>query len=90
MTESIKNCPDCGVKPGEVHLDNCDVERCSQCGWQKLSCGIHSGCDGTKHDKNFARWTGLWPGAAEADALGIDLNEFHDQGFHKIFFKKPE
>jgi hypothetical protein len=38
----------------------------------------------------FARWTGLWPGSVEAEALGIDLNELYSQGYHKIFFVKPK
>lgn len=80
----LRNCPDCAVKPGQVHLDNCDVERCSVCGSQYLSCGH------VEHDKVFSRWTGFWPGELEAGALGIDLNEIYRRGLHRVFFTKPE
>lgn len=55
----LKPCHDCGVEPFQMHKDGCDVERCSVCGGQRLSCS----CKG--HDKAFARWTGIWPGVAE-------------------------
>lgn len=84
----LRNCPDCGVKPGEVHVAGCDVERCSVCGGQAISCGCPEE-DLDKHDSAFARWTGFWPGALESDTLGIDLNEFYEKGYHKIFFVKP-
>lgn len=45
-------------------------------------------CDCKGHDKLFARWTGIWPGAAESAMLGIDLNEFAK--YHQIFFVKPK
>ena len=76
-------CHDCGAKPGHPHKDGCDTEVCSVCGGQRLQCD----CKG--HDKQFARWTGLWPGIAEAHELGIDLNQFYAQGYNRIFFVKP-
>ena len=74
----LTNCHDCTAKPGHQHKDGCDVERCSVCGGQRLSCD----CKG--HNKDFSKWKGIWPGKAEADYLGIDLNEF--QKYSKIFF----
>lgn len=83
MENQLRTCPDCGVKPGEIHQPGCDVERCSVCGNQRLM------CDDENHDPQFSRWTGFWPGKLEADALGIDLNQFYEQGYEKIFFVKP-
>jgi hypothetical protein len=80
----LKNCPDCYVEPGEVHLDGCDIERCSSCARQKMV------CDCKDHDKSFARWTGIWPGVAEAEYLGIGLNDFYTKKYTTIFFKKPK
>lgn len=81
----LKNCPDCGVTPGQPHKTGCDIERCSVCGRQRISCECKK-----RQDKAFARWTGFWPGELEAKELGIDLNEFHRQGFHQILFVKPK
>ena len=78
----LKNCHDCGAKPGQQHMEGCDTERCSTCGGQRLCCD----CEG--HDKDFAKWTGIWPGFAEANYLGVDLNQFEMQGYSDIFFVK--
>lgn len=87
----IENCPDCAVKAGERHLADCDVERCSVCGLQYVSCRC------TGHDKAYGRWTGLYPGEAECYALGYitdgympDLNKLYSSGLYKALWVKPE
>jgi len=85
----LRNCPDCGVEPGQPHRGSCDVERCSVCGFQRLSCGCYNNED-DDHDPLFARWTGIWPGYLESKYLRIDLNQLTIQGYDKIFFVKPK
>lgn len=84
--EELQNCHDCGAKPGELHMSGCDTERCSVCGGQRIQCDENECKD---HDPYFAHWTGLWPGFAEAQTLGMDLNEFQTSGAYKHFFIKP-
>lgn len=38
-TLGARICGDCGAKPGELHHQGCDVERCARCGRQAIGCG---------------------------------------------------
>ena len=60
-------CPDCAVSPGSQHDGGCDVARCTECGWQDLSC---------EHNAPMELWTGEWPGDVEiAEGLATDHND---------------
>lgn len=56
-----KPCNDCGVKPGELHAQGCDVERCPDCGGQYIT------CDCVRQSPKWPRipWSGQWPGVKE-------------------------
>jgi hypothetical protein len=81
--KALVSCPDCGAQPGTIHREGCDVQRCSHCGGQRLQ------CDCVGHDPQFARWTGIWPCLAEAEHLGVDLNEFAMESLDQVFCVKP-
>lgn len=83
---TLRKCGDCGAKPGQPHDPNCDVQRCSVCGGQRLQCDPTECVD---HDPLFARWTGIFPGMAEAEYLGITLNQLVASGVNLTFFVKP-
>ena len=51
-------CPDCGTGIGLPHKLECDVERCSTCRSQRVSCDCKS------YDSKTSRWTGEWPYSA--------------------------
>ena len=80
----LDTCPACKAKAGSKHKVRCDVQRCSVCGGQYIGCGCEN------HDRQFARWTGFWPGELEARALNMDLNSLYTTGMHRIFFVKPK
>lgn len=65
-------------------MPGCDTEHCSVCGGQKISCH----CEG--HDQYFARWTGLWPGAAECAMLGLYSKWSPETGWVKTTADDPE
>lgn len=70
---SAPPCGDCGVLPGEPHLDACDVARCLYTGGQRISCGSLGflGVTEEPHDDCGDQvWTGTWPGEAECTEFG--------------------
>jgi gas vesicle protein len=80
-----EHCPECDVGLGHPHKAGCSIERCSNCGEQHSECS----CKSSRHDPAFARWTGFFPGEAEAYALGISLDEFLEGKHAKCIFIKP-
>ena len=65
-----KNCGNCGVEPGQLHVLGCDVERCPYCGGQLISCCCErQGRIGVPDDDRMP-WTGEWPGDAECREFG--------------------
>ena len=66
MTEMT--CPDCKTTIGELHRNECDVERCAECGSQRITCSCENS-EGTL-------WAGDWP-----DSSTANNNRIETQGF---------
>ena len=74
---TLTDCPDCGAKPGEIHILGCTAERCCYCGGQLLMCLICDGCPELDDEELWApplddrlEWTGTWPGEEECREFG--------------------
>jgi len=74
--EEKRTCPDCGVYPGEIHHDGCDVERCPDCGHQLISCDCEKPSSAPK-----LPWTGEWPGVVECREFGWYTKFLHGHGW---------
>jgi hypothetical protein len=64
---SPDRCHDCGARPGQLHKEGCDVERCPGCGFQRITCGC---TDDDIRGLPRQAWTGEWPGWAECREFG--------------------
>ena len=73
-------CPDCLCMKGQPHRDGCDIERCSICGVQRVSCG---GCVG--HDPTASGWTGEWPDPDASKLTYHVVEEDFDTRIHRCY-----
>jgi hypothetical protein len=55
------SCHDCGVPPGQNHIEGCDVARCRNPKSHKMTQRLGCNCGNCGEDI----WTGIWPGIQE-------------------------
>jgi hypothetical protein len=79
----MKNCGDCDAKPGDLHAEGCDIERCPACGGQRIS------CDCVTKRKRLP-WTGEWPGTAECREFGFYSYFTRETGWVRCSKDHPE
>ena len=77
-------CPGCGVWPDEIYLAHCEVERCPDCGGQRISCEEH-----TSPVYPRIPWSGEWPGKAECRDFEFYAYWGKDHGWTKCSVAHP-
>lgn len=87
--DTQKTCPDCGTAVDEPHINECDIELCSICKGQKITCD----CEG--HDPMASAWTGEWPEPEEVGPLELveklsAMVEQHADIVEKLVREDPE
>lgn len=68
----VRDCPDCGAKPGELHDPGCDHEQCPCCREQAI------GCDCSCDDSERLPWTGVAAGVRECVRLGLFCRDLYE------------
>jgi len=78
--KATPNCPDCSAEIGQEHMEQCDVQRCSGCKGQRLSCDCGTEDDeADDHDPSQSTWTGFWPMTKQAAEHYLCLNCYCDK-----------
>lgn len=96
--EPPRDCSDCHVKPGSLHVEGCDMERCAHCGGQRISCGCgelddeEGSPDPAFDEDKYPRlpWTGLYPGTDACVELGWYCKWVEGHGWRKCDKDDPE